>query len=178
MKLLGNPHLANQAFFRGLCGRVFLRCLWGALGMWRVRSWWMWEPITPPSSAVLLLLVLYAGFPNKVSFKQRSWLLKNKQTNKTRKVLSFFLVLKICYGYKSTEQLPQRWNAVIYCGLRRSTRICLLKSLSYKILDKRLKKERQLGEVQIALGRKETYQMILRGHQEPSGHHRAPEGLQ
>ena len=163
MKILRNPHLANRAVFRGLCGRVFLRCLWGALGMWRVRSWWMWEPITPPSSAALLLLVLYAGFPNKVSFKQRSRLLKNKQTNKTRKVLRFFLVLKIYYGYKSTEQLPQRWNAVIYCGLRRSTRICLLKNLSYKILDKRLKKERQLGEVQIALGRKETYQVILRG---------------
>lgn len=32
MKLLGNPHLANKAVFRGLCGKVFLWCLWAAVG--------------------------------------------------------------------------------------------------------------------------------------------------
>lgn len=52
---------------------------------------------------------------------------------------------------------------MISCGLKRSTRVYLFNNLSQKILDGELKEEQQLGEVQIALGRKGTYQVILMG---------------
>lgn len=85
-----------------------------------------------------------------------------KKTNKNRKAVRFFLVLKIHYDYKSMEQLPTKENAVIRCGLRRSARVCLFKNLSCKILRGGLKEERQLGEVQIAQGREGGYQGVPR----------------
>ena len=59
---------------------------------------------------------------------------------------------------------------MICCGLRRPTRVGLLKNLSHEILDRGLKEDRQLGDVQIALGREGTYQVMLRGSTDCLGH--------